>query len=516
MSLDTRAGPLQLVWFKRDLRVADHAPLSEAAARGPVLPLYLIEPGLWAQADAAARHWGFVRESLLELDTQLSALGQPLLVMTGEAEMIIAQLLRQHRIAAVWSHQETGNAWTFKRDRRVAALLRQFGIPWHQLRQHGIERGAAIDRDGWAARWTRLMRSPIAAPPRALPRVANPPARSIPDHPPGLAGRDAAERQRGGRNAGQMLLESFLEDRGRDYAQRMSAPHTAQQHCSRLSPHLAYGTLSIREIYQAVRRRREQLNDLPPSERGGWPRSLSAFESRLRWHCHFMQKLETEPRIEFENMHRGFDGLREDTPDSERFEAWCNGRTGWPLVDACMRALATQGWINFRMRAMLMAVSSYHLWQHWRAPALHLARLFTDYEPGIHYPQAQMQSGTTGINALRIYNPVKQSRELDPQGAFLRRWVPELQAVPDEWIHTPWLLSPAQQRRFGVRLDKDYPRPPVDHEEAARSARRRIVSWRREHLERAETQRILKQHASRKRPAAHRSRTAGKQGDLFE
>jgi deoxyribodipyrimidine photo-lyase len=188
---------------------------------------------------------------------------------------------------------------------------------------------------------------------------------------------------------------------------------------------------------QATRARRYQVRALPPERRGGWSAALAAFEGRLHWHCHFIQKLESEPSIEFENLHRACDGLRENDFDAERFEAWRAGHTGFPLVDACMRALQAGGWINFRMRAMLVSFSSYQVWLHWRQPARALARLFTDYEPGIHYSQVQMQSGTTGINTLRIYNPVKQSQDHDPEGAFIRRWVPELADVPTDWIHSP-------------------------------------------------------------------------------
>jgi deoxyribodipyrimidine photo-lyase len=251
----------------------------------------------------------------------------------------------------------------------------------------------------------------------------------------------------------------------------LSSPLTAERGTSRLSPHLAWGTLSMREINQTAAASGSGVNLLA--------RARTAFRSRLRWHCHFIQKLETEPALEFQNIHPAYDGLRADpTADDPAFKAWCAGETGWPFVDACMRCLFATGWINFRMRAMLMAVASYQLWWHWRAPAMHLARLFTDFEPGIHYSQAQMQSGTSGINTIRMYNPIKQGRDHDPDGVFIAHWVPELAALPAADRHQPWRASTEVLMAAGVRLGDTYPVPITDHITAARAARSKVWSVR--------------------------------------
>ena len=141
----------QVVWFKRDLRVADHRPLAEAAARGPVIPLYVVEPELWRQADASARHWGFLRESLEELRADLAALGAALVVRVGPAVEVLEALHDGAGIAALWSHEETGNRWTYERDLAVAAWARGNGIPWHEVQQHGVIRRLA-SRKGWAGK----------------------------------------------------------------------------------------------------------------------------------------------------------------------------------------------------------------------------------------------------------------------------------------------------------------------------------------------------------------------------
>jgi deoxyribodipyrimidine photo-lyase len=488
---------VQLVWFKRDLRVADHPPLTRAAARGPVLPLYVIEPGLWQQPDMAGRHWEFIAESLRELREALAALGQPLVVRHGEVTRVLESLQQHFAIDAVWSHEETGNRWTFRRDQRVRSFLQTRNIAWHELPQNGVVR-CLTSRDGWSREWEARMAAPQAAAVKQLPPLAAIEPGDIPSAAAlGLAPDPCPARQRGGRRAGLERLTSFLTDRGEAYHARMSSPLTAGEACSRLSPHLAYGTLSIREVVQANRRRRKEVKAQPAATHGTWAKALAAFEGRLHWHCHFIQKLESEPRIEFENLHRACDGLREGEFDAAKFDAWRRAETGFPLVDACMRALAAGGWINFRMRAMLMSFASYHLWLHWRKPALFLARRFTDYEPGIHYSQCQMQAGTTGINTFRIYNPVKQSQDQDPAGQFIRRWLPALARVEDRWIHTPWAMDQDTQRRTGCIMGHDYPAPIVDHLAAAKTARRRMGGLRRGEA-RVEGHRILQRHGSRR------------------
>lgn len=474
-----------LVWFKRDLRVADHPALAHAAALGAVLPLYIVEPEYWALPDTSARQWEFTAGCLTDLRGQLGGLGAPLVLRVGDAVQVLEKLCRAQRITRIVSHEETGNLWTYARDRRVAAWARAAGIGWDELPQSGVVRRLA-SRNGWAAGRAAFTSAPLADLPalRAVPGVepgSIPSARAL-----RLADDPCPHRQAGGRDSGLLLLDSFLTIRGEPYRAAMSSPLTGERACSRISAHLALGALSGREVAQATTAR---LAERPG---GRWGGALSSFHSRLAWRDHFMQKLEDQPGMETRCLHSAAESLRPREPDAARLQAWSVGETGLPFVDACMRYLAATGWLNFRMRSMLMAVASYHLWLDWRATGPVLARRFTDYEPGIHWPQVQMQSGTTGINTIRIYNPVKQGLEHDPTGAFTRRWVPELAPVPDAFLQEPWKWPGA-----GSLLGRRYPEPVVDVVAAARVARDLAWGLRRKPGFHDEAAEVVERHASR-------------------
>lgn len=491
---------VQVVWFKRDFRVTDHAPLAAAARAGAVLPLVIIEPQLWQQPDMAGRHYAFLCESVEELRQSLQKLGLPLTIRIGEATDVLATIHNEHAIAALHSHMETGNRWTFERDKRAAQWCKANAIPWHQPRQFGIVR-ATNNRDRWAAQWEEFMTSPVATLPEKISAAPLVTSHELPEAAAlGLAPDPCPGRQTGGRSHALALLESFLNHRGAHFQKQMSSPLSAATACSRLSTHLAFGTVSMREVVQRTYHARLALADIPKDQRQFDLRALDAFIARLHWHCHFIQKLEDEPEVEHQCFHPAFENARpSDSEDSTiRLQAWATGQTGWPFVDACMRSLIETGWINFRMRAMLMAVASYHLWLDWRQSGTVLARYFTDYEPGIHWSQSQMQSGTTGINTLRIYNPIKQSQDQDPTGHFIRRWVPELAAIPDTYIHAPWTMPPLLQRECGVVIGEHYPHPITNHEQAARDARTKMTNLRAQTGFYEEQKRVLAKHGSRK------------------
>jgi deoxyribodipyrimidine photo-lyase len=572
-----------IVWFKRDLRLADHAALAAAARRGPVLCLYIVEPSLWAEPDAARQHYEFIRESLREVYRELRRLGGCLHVVTGEVLDVLARLHATRPFSALYAHEETGNRLTYARDLAVGRWCKARGVGWHEFAQFGVVRRLA-DRDHWQAAWEDFVARPLATLPDSLsfvplhwPDAAPPAATAL-----GLDPWQPPQRQIGGRPAGLAVLADFLEQRSGQYRGGISSPLSAPTACSRLSPYLAYGCLSLREVVQATR---QSQAELPAGDRRR--AGLAAFISRLYWHCHFIQKLESEPRLETTNLHRGYDGLRENDWQPGHFSALLSGRTGWPLVDACVAMLRQTGWINFRMRAMLVSVAAYPLWLHWRPVGLWLAREFLDYEPGIHWSQMQMQSGTTGSRACsqqatgsarawrggsarrrsrravictserqrsnapgqtlalrvcgggrspallglgmeqpfpapralapipprqtlsrrllgtrpnipRIYNPLKQARDHDPRGHFVRRWLPHLRTVPDAWIFEPWRMPAELRARHGLD-DATLPTPPVDLEAATRAARERLFALRARPEIKAAKAAIVARHGSRKR-----------------
>lgn len=478
-----------VLWFKRDLRIHDHPALALAARDERLVPIYILEPEYWTLPDTSGRQFAFLQDSLADLQTALHRLGSRLVIRVGDAVQVFEDVYQKVKFDHLVSHEETGNAWTFARDKRVASWARRQGVRWTELPQSGVVRRLQ-GRDGWAGQRNAFVARAQIAAPKALPPC------DLPSDPvPTLCASDPCSgRQPGGRDHALSLLGGFLTDRGQTYRSAMSSPLEGATACSRLSPHLALGTVTVREVAQAAAARQREVKGGP---RDGWADSLKSFQSRLAWRDHFMQKLEDEPALEHRCLHRAYDGLRPREPDSIRLRAWENGETGLPFLDACMRSLRATGWLNFRMRAMVVSVASYHLWLDWRSTGPFLARMFTDYEPGIHWSQMQMQSGTTGINTPRIYNPIKQGIDQDPTGAFTRRWLPELADVPDRYLQTPWAWDGA-----GRVLGRTYPEPIIDVAEAARIARDRIFAMRRT-VDSDETRRVIRKHASRKDSAGH-------------
>jgi len=491
-----------IVWFKRDLRLHDNEAFFNACQKGPVLCLYVLEPSYWRGKDTSKRQIDFLKESLLDLARELKNKNLSLTLMTGEAIDVFERIFIQKPFYAVFSHQETGNLLTYQRDLLIKKWFNSKGVQWSEYRQHVVIRGLE-NRDQWKLRWEQLMAAPIIK--KIETTAVDPeqpisqeklhcifPSQNWPNTPEWLQNQDPChDRQKGGRALALKTLHSFLNDRSSIYVGGISSPLKASSACSRLSPYLSLGCLSLREVVQATRLK-VQSEDVSSFQRRG----LNNFLSRLYWHCHFIQKLESEPEIEWRNLNIGFDGLRETDWSEERFARLVNARTGWPLVDACVTMLKETGWLNFRMRAMLISVATYPLWLHWKPVGDWLASQFVDYEPGIHWSQVQMQSGTTGINTTRVYNPIKQALDHDPKGEFVRRWLPVLRRVPDAWIFEPWKMTKEIQLACSVKVGvgEDWPEPIVDLSVATRQAKKRLHQLKSSTIVRGLNPSVLKRH----------------------
>ena len=419
-NFEQRHMSYSLVWFKRDLRWQDHAALSQASKIGPVRCIYVLEPQLWLQPDCALQHFEFIKESLQELDAFLRTMGGCVEIHYGEMIEVLARIKQEEPFGDLFSHEETGNGMTYRRDLDVAAWCQTHGVAWREFPQFGVVRRLK-NRNLWQGEWERHMASPLQNfESLTFWRPPNPEHFSL--SAPAHLRHNPRLRQQGGRTHALKTLHNFLNARSLGYRGGISSPLSAPNACSRLSAYLTYGCISMRELVQQTRAHIAKLPPQATRHRAG----LTAFVSRL------------------------------------------------------------------------VSVAAYPLWLHWRPVGEWLATQFLDYEPGIHWSQLQMQSGTTGINTTRVYNPIKQAQDHDPKGIFVRRWLPAMKTIPDHWIFEPWKMPADLLYSTPSQGATVFAEPIVDLALATRESKAKVHARRKNEEVRSGNKAIIEKHASRK------------------
>ena len=477
----------KIIWFRYDLRISENNAFTNAVKDGNVLPIFIFDKGLFKLETSSSFHLKFIKDSLNDLKNKLrKEYNSNLSIYYGNTNEILKYLIMKYSVSEVYSNRIFKHKYLTDLDKKCENLLSDLNVKWILTNQFGIDLNHR-KRFNWSYNWNKFIQTDVKFCKFNCKFINTNNDFNYNDIKTNKI--DGKLVQPGGRDEAIKLLDSFVETRSENYQKEMSSPISGETACSRLSPHITYGTISLKEIHTQITDKLKRACTINKRK------SLTAFKSRLAWHCHFIQKLYDEPEIEHKNLNSAFDVLRKDF-NQRHYKAWKKGMTGYPFIDACMRYLEKNGWINFRMRAMLVSFASYQLWLDWKKTSKHLAKLFTDYEPGIHYSQFQMQSGTTGINSIRIYNPIKQSLDQDPNGNFIKEWVPELENIQGKLIHEPWKLTYIDQKSINFKLGKDYPLPIVNNLETTKLAKDRIWKVKKSNEAQELSKLIVQKHAS--------------------
>ncbi|QHI35713.1 Cryptochrome-like protein cry2 [Kordia antarctica] len=478
---------INVVLFKRDLRLHDNEAIHAALKSGRrTLFLYVFEDILLNDPHYSERHWNFIKESLVDMNTKLATYNSELLIVKSNVNRALQIIQETYKVTHLYSHQETGIRVTYDRDKMLKRFLVNNMITWIENINNGVFRGLQ-DRSDWIEKWEDFMNQPLLT---FLPKEGQLFTKEEVQklvyffRAPELETDATSPFQKGGTTTALKYMNTFFKDRGRNYTFHISKPLLARKSCSRLSPYLAWGNLSMRQVLQETVRCIDQNIH---------KRQMESFGSRLRWQAHFIQKFEMEDKMEFVSLNKGYRKLKKQVSE-QYIEAWKNGQTGYPLVDACMRCLKETGYLNFRMRAMVVSFFTHNLWQPWQKATAILSQYFLDFEPGIHFPQIQMQAGETGINLVRMYNPIKNGLAHDPEGDFIKKWVPELADLDIAFVHEPSRMTQMEQQMTGFILGENYPKPIVDLQESRKRASDILWHMKDENTVIEENFRILRKH----------------------
>ena len=474
-----------VVWLKRDLRLNDNKAMLEASKSDKAYVVFIFNPEQMSWKDFDIRHWCFCYQSLVDLKNQ----GLAVNTFFGNPDQVFSYINEEVGEFNLYSHQETGTQNSWEVDNSVRRWCDKNGIEWTQYQTNAVERGRK-NRHGWDYQWISAMKSPILQKADISSfYYLNTKNFPLPDSVKLSFLHNNTHMAIGGETKATDLLKVFLKDKVDDYWASLSFPEKSRYYCSFLSAHISYGNISLKQVYQACHQERKFKKN---------KKSIDQYMARLKWHCHFVQKFEMDTTIEYKNMNAAYDGIRENL-DRQLFKAWKNGLTGYPLIDAAMRCVKNTGYLNFRLRSTVVSFLTHILWQPWKPGADYLAKMFLDYEPGIHYPQFQMQAATTGIHTIRIYNPIKQSLEKDKEGVFIKSWLPELRNLPIELIHQPWNISPLEESLYEFEYGRDYPKRIVDFGEKQKFAREKLWAIKNSSSSKNYSKNILKKHVRRRR-----------------
>lgn len=500
--------PINLIRFKKDLRIQDHKPLYEAIhSWNPCIAFFCFEPSVMQQWDFSWFHKQALEDSLIELEMNLKNIAIKFLVFNEEVGNILQKFNKYLTIWSLYAHQETGNIFTYERDKNIIQLCKDMWLAFHEYPTNWIIRRLQ-SRDLRDKIWKERMSHLQHTVHQWIYQFSNGKLPSeILKHTIQLTWeKEYGSIQPTWETKWHQLLVSFLDNRYTSYLYHVWKPYESMKSCSRLSVHLTYGNLSIKQVYQASQGKKKELKNIQSTyqvwslEYNSYKsnlRHLNSFISRLHRHDHFIQKFETEVEYEIRNLHPYYDRIR-NTPNHERLEKFKSWMTWFPLIDAAVRCMKITGWINFRLRATLVSFICNTCLQDRKEIAHFFSIYWTDYEPWIHYPQFQMQSWTAGINQYRIYNPTKQLLEKDAEWRFVDTRCPELKSIPMPYKAEPWKLNEwLFQWAYGMRIWVDYPTPLFDLEQQNRTARKVLRDLKKEPWFREVAYKIYLKHGSR-------------------